>query len=193
MPRARNAAIFPESALPQQFLIDRTTIMKKLLVSIAVMLAPVLCKATPPTDESIMRLFHAMKAESMIDGMYAGLEPTIRQSIAQAMAGGNLTEQQKIVLSRVPERMSEVLRIELRWEKMLPMMLGIYRSSYDQAEIDGLIVFYTSPIGQSYVSKMPKVMQETTVATQQYMLAVYPRLRAAMNQLYIEANLQPPR
>lgn len=37
------------------------------------------------------------------------------------------------------------------------MQLRIQRESFDQVEIDGLIQFYRSPIGQSLVRKIPVV------------------------------------
>ena len=107
--------------------------MKKLLISIAIVLSPVFCAAAPPTDVSIMRLFKAMETESMIDSVYSAMEPMIQQSMAQATAGRPLTEEQKNVLDSAPQRMGEVLRAELNWQKMLPLMMDVYRTSFDQA------------------------------------------------------------
>lgn len=166
--------------------------MKKLLVSFTIMLSPLLCTAAPPTDESIMRLFKTMESESMVDGIYGAMEPMIRRSVDQLAARHTLTDEQKMVLDRMPQRLSAVLRTELSWEKMLPMMIDIYRTGFDQAEIDGLNAFYASPIGQSYIKKMPKVMHETMLVTQKMMEQITPRITAAMVQLLAEAKLPPP-
>ena len=74
---------------------------------------------------------------------------------------------------------------------MRPIYLGIYRETFDQAEIDGLIAFYRSPIGQSFVRKMPAVVQRSMAVTQTQMQVVMPKLHDAMNQVLREARLPP--
>lgn len=167
--------------------------MKKLLAALALSFTALGCLAAPPSDESIRTLFKVMKAESLLDSVYANLEPAMRQGMAQAAAGKTLNEEQKRVLERAPQRLSEVLRSELSWAKMEPMQIAIYRDSFDQAEVDGLIEFYKSPLGQSFVNKMPMVTQKAMTAMQVYMQQVMPRIRAAMEEVLAEARLAPPK
>lgn len=47
---------------------------------------------------------------------------------------------------------------------MEPIQIPIYRETFEQAEIDGLIAFYGSPVGQAFVNKMPTVSQKGIVA-----------------------------
>jgi hypothetical protein len=84
--------------------------------------------------------------------------------------------------------MSELIRTELSWVKMEPMQIRIYRESFDQAEIDGLIQFYRSPVGQSFVSKMPVVTQKAMAEMQVYMQQVMPKMQAAMQEMTAEVK-----
>jgi uncharacterized protein len=141
------------------------------------------CQAATPSDASIRTLFAEMKAESITDGMYAQFEPMMRQAITQATAGKEPTPQQQKLVELYPKRMGELMRTELSWAKMEPVQLKIYRESFDQSEIDGLIEFYRSPAGRSYTSKMPAVTQRTMVEMQAFMLQVMPKLQAAMLEM----------
>lgn len=167
--------------------------MKKTLVAITLSLGAMGCFAAPPSEESLRTLFKVMKAESLLDSVYASLEPAMRQGMAQAAAGKVLNEEQKRVLERAPQRLSEVLRSELSWAKMEPLQIAIYRDSFEQAEVDGLIEFYKSPLGQSFVNKMPMVTQKAMTAMQAYMQQVMPRVQAAMQEVLAEAKLAAPK
>jgi hypothetical protein len=109
------------------------------------------------------------------------------------VAGQVLSDEQKRVLELAPQRISAVMRAELSWDKMLPIQMAIYRESFDQAEVDGLTEFYRSPIGQSFINKMPVVTQKAMVATQAYLQQVIPKLKAAMDQVLSEAKIAAPK
>lgn len=167
--------------------------MKKTFTSIALSLSALVCCAAPASDESIRTLFAVMKAEALMESIYASVEPALRQSMAQAAQGKVLSDEQKKVMDRAPQRMSEVMRNELSWKKMEPMQIAIYRETFDQSEIDGLIDFYKTPVGQSYVNKMPVVTQKAMTAMQVQMQQVFPKIKAAMDELLAEAKLAPPK
>ncbi|WP_066272547.1 DUF2059 domain-containing protein [Hydrogenophaga palleronii] len=145
--------------------------------------------AAPPSDASIATLLTVTQANKMVETMYGNMEQTIRQAMQQATAGKTLTAEQARVIELAPARLANVLREEVTWAKLEPSMVQIYRDTFDQAEIDGLIAFYQSPIGQSFVTKMPIVMQRSMEASQTQLQAFLPKLQAAMEQVMKEAKL----
>jgi len=168
----------------------KRTLMRKLISLLALSGCSLAAVAAPPSDESILTLFKVMKAESLLDSVYATLEPAMKQSMEQAAAGKTLNAEQRRVLELAPQRLSQVLRTELSWEALQPIQVSIYRESFDQDEINALIAFYKSPIGQSFVNKMPLVTQKAMAATQSHMQHVIPKLKAAMDEVLAEAKLR---
>ena len=162
--------------------------MRKLLTVLLLSFSPLLALATPASEASIVTFLKVTKAESLIESVYASMEPAMRQTIAQATAGKPLNDQQKKVLELAPKRLSAVLRAELSWEKMQPLYIAIYRENFDQNEIDALIAFYSSPIGQSFVSKMPIITQRAMVSMQTFMQNVTPKIEAAMREILFEVT-----
>ena len=162
--------------------------MKNLFAALSLSFVALSSIAASPTDESIRTLFSVMKAESIVDGMYAAMEPAMRQGMAQATGGREPTLEQKKIMDRFPQKMSELMRTELSWSKLEPIQIKIYRESFEQAEIDGLIDFYRSPIGQSFIAKMPIVTQKAMAEMQNYMQQVMPKVQAAMQELIIEVR-----
>jgi hypothetical protein len=165
----------------------------KLVLACAALLAAPAVWAAPPSDESLRTLFRVMNASSMLDAAYAQLEPAMRQGMNQAAAGKPLHDEQRKVLDLAPQRLSALMRAELSWEKLEPIQMQIYRESFEQFEIDGLIAFYSSPAGQAFVNKMPVVMQKSMTLMQGTMQQLAPKLQASMQQILEEAKLAPPR
>ena len=135
------------------------------------------------------KLLAVTRSEAMVDGMYAAMEPAIRQGMRTAVAGKVLTPEQQRFVEIMPTRIAAVMRKELTWASMKGAVVQVYLASFDQTEVDGLIAFYQSPVGQSMVAKMPAVMQRSMQIGQAQMQAVFPQLMAEMQAALAEAKL----
>lgn len=147
--------------------------------------------AAPPTDESIGELLVLTRSESLLQQVHASVDQAIRQGLAQDVAGRTLTDAQRVAIEAAPARIGAVFRSEMSWDKMRPLYVAIYKESLDQAEVDGLVAFYKSPVGQAVVAKLPAVMQRTMAVTQLQMQALMPKIDAAMKEALQDAKLPP--
>jgi uncharacterized protein len=154
-------------------------------------LSSTVCWSAAATRESILMLLEVTKAESMIDQAYASVEQLIKQSLAQESAGRTVTDEQRRLLDLMPAKIGALMRDEMSWTKMQPIYVGIYQETFTQEEIDGLIAFYRSAVGQSFVSKMPAVMNRSMAVMQVQMQTLMPKLKRAMEDLVREAKLPP--
>lgn len=145
--------------------------------------------AAPPSEASVLKLLEAAQSHKMLDNMYANLDQTMRQSLQAVVSGKILTPEQKRVIDMAPARLATVMRKEMTWDSLRPAVIQIYRDTFDQTEIDGLIAFYESPTGKAFVAKTPLVMQRSMVATQEQMKALVPKLQAEMKEVMREAKL----
>ena len=145
--------------------------------------------AAPPTEASVERLLTLTRAEAVLDQVYASLEQSMRQGMLAATAGRNLTPEQQRMVELAPARLAAVMKQELSWATVKADHVEVYRSSFDQAEIDGLIAFYEGPIGQAFVAKMPVVVQKSMQASQARLQSFVPRLQSAMRDTLREAGI----
>lgn len=146
--------------------------------------------AAPATLESVENLLVATKVESTIDTMYTSLEQMMRQGMAQSTQGKPLSAEQQRIIDGMPAKFVAVMREELNWPKMKPLYIQLYRDTFDQEEVEGLLVFYASPAGKAFVDKMPLVMQKSMTLTQTLMQTLGPKMAAAMKEAMAEAKLQ---
>jgi hypothetical protein len=163
--------------------------MKKILAGFSLVICAFSALAAEPSDASIEKLLSVMRAESLMDSVYGSLEQNKRQGIAQATAGQQLSDEQKRVLESAPKKFAQVVREELTWANLKPMYIQIYKESFDQEDIDGLIAFYSSKVGQNYLNKMTATMQKTMTAVQQRMGPMMKKMGEAMKAAVEEAKL----
>jgi hypothetical protein len=76
-----------------------------------------------------------------------------------------------------------VLKEQFTWDKLEPMYQRIYQKSFSQDEVNGMIAFYKTPAGQSVVSKMPLVMQNTMGETMKMMGPMMQRIQAMQQEV----------
>ena len=65
----------------------------------------------------------------------------------------------------------------------------MYRSTFEQDEIDGLVSFYQSPIGQAFIAKMPIIAQKSMGIAQQQIQTLIPRMQRAVEQALKDAKV----
>ncbi len=166
-----------------------STSQTSILWALPLLASPLLSIAAPPSDESLLSLFRLTKAEAQVEETRAQLEQQLQKAMAQASKGKPMTEDQEAVVKAAPRRFAAVMGEFLNWQKLQPIQMGVYRDAFDQEEIDGLIAFYSSPIGQRVVDKIPRATQSVAVAMQQTLLAVVPRLQEEVRNILVEAKL----
>ena len=71
------------------------------------------------------------------------------------------------------------------WNKMFA---DVYASVFTAEEIDGLIKFYQSPLGQKLLSKEPELTKATMQKMQVEMAKIMPKLQANMAKAITEAS-----
>ena len=144
---------------------------------------------SPVSPERVEALLALTKPESSLSAMYDGLEQAMRAGMQQAVEGKELTAEQQRVLDAAPAKLMNVLREELNWARMKPLIVQIYAESFSQEEVEGLIEFYGSPAGKAFIGKMPEVMQRSMQAGQSLAQQAMPRVQDAMKQILEEAKL----
>jgi uncharacterized protein len=146
--------------------------------------------AAPASPASVEQLLVLTRADQVMDIMYAGLEQNMRQGMTAMVGNRTLTPEQQQFLQALPAKLSQVMRQELSWNVLKPVFLSAYAETFDQEEIDGLIAFYQSPIGQRFAAKQAPLAQRSAAATQQLMMSVMPKMQGAMEAAMKEAGLR---
>lgn len=144
--------------------------------------------SAPPTSASIEALLAATKSEALIAKTSADLERNMQAAVQATLQGRQPTPREQQAIDQMTRESAALLRKELGWTTMRPIMVQIYQSTFTQEEVDGQIAFYRTPVGASVVDKMPAVMQATMVATQQSLARLMPQLQAIVKKTIAETK-----
>lgn len=122
------------------------------------------------------QLFALLHMDRMMDQLMAGVKSQIQQ-IVQTMPGSDqATPEQKKQITDFQQRVLTVVNDKLGWKALEPDFITLYASTYTEEELDGIIGFYKSPVGQKMLDKTPELMTKSTQITQQKMREVQPQL-----------------
>ena len=87
---------------------------------------------------------------------------------------------------RIVSMQGEIMDIvakELEWDKLKEDYISIYADVFTKEELEGIIAFYKTPVGQKFIKKQPELMQKSMEITQKQMTTIMPKIQKAMQDL----------
>lgn len=161
--------------------------LNRLLCAAALVLAAHGVQAAEPSEASLETLMVVTRAERNIDAVFSAMQPMLKRMRTEMMPGTLSAEEEKR-LDAMEAKMLGVIRDELSWAKLKPLTMQIYRESFTQSEVDGLIAFYQTPAGQAFIEKMPLVMQKSMMMTQSRMKPMMERIQQIAQEAAAEGG-----
>ena len=122
------------------------------------------------------QLFMLLRMDTMMDQLMNGVKKQVQQ-ITESMPGADqATPEQKKQMTDFQQRVMDVVNQKIGWKALEPDFINLYASTYTEEELDGIVAFYKSPIGQKMIEKTPELMAKSTQITQQKMSELQPQL-----------------
>jgi hypothetical protein len=109
-------------------------------------------------DARIEEFLTIIKASSLQDQIYNQLGQQIdRATLGLAQQAGIPGPEQRSATADLQAKMLDAMKEFMSWDKLKPGMVEAYRNAYSEDELDGMVAFFKSPIGQAYLAKSPLV------------------------------------
>ena len=162
--------------------------MKKILIAFVLGLLCASSFAQTPSDASIDELLMLSKVNQIADAVMVPMEQMMRQNIAAFQQGKQVTSQERQSIENFIPKAMQIARDELAFNNLRNLYIEIYKATFTQEEVDGLIIFYKTPAGLALVNKMPAIAQKTMTLIQAKIQPMNVRMQAAMKQAMDEAK-----
>lgn len=168
--------------------------MNKVKLVVTVLIIGLICaagssvKANPDGNsyyDSVEELLLLMKMDETLERSFAQIRPIMIQQF-QETTGRELTPEQGEVMGKYLGRLFDVMAEEMSWEKLKVDFIQIYMSVYTEEEIQALIGFYQTPVGQKTVEKTPFLLEQSMEISQKYMLSTLPKIQAIAEEMKAE-------
>ena len=126
--------------------------------------------------EALVKL---MDTESMMDGIYN----QVNQLTDSFSDDSGLSEEQIQIKDKYMQKITALMKVEMGWEKFKEPTIAIYTKHFTQAELQGMVDFYQSEVGQSMVKKLPDAMAESFQQIQPIMINVMPQIQKLSREM----------
>jgi hypothetical protein len=147
------------------------------LASVAVLAAtPSAAQETRPTEASVRRVLAAAHLDTTLDSYSTQIETSMRAAMQHELAGQSLNAEQSTIMNHMQDKLVALMREEMDWKRMEPQIIELYRNTFTQREVNGMLAWYTSPIGKSVVAKEPLVTQQVSDYAQERVQDLVPKL-----------------
>lgn len=142
--------------------------------------------ATPASDGSIKQLLTVTKAQRLLNSMHAQVNALMDNSIRMELKGKQPTAKQQKAIKHMKTQMIAILQQGMSWKKLEPVYIRLYKDSFTEEEIKGMLAFYKTAAGQAVINKMPLLMRKTMVEIQQMSAGMAPQMQKVQQEFASE-------
>lgn len=117
--------------------------------------------AAPAGENSIKQLLVVTQAQKLADNMQTQINSQMNNMIQQALKGKTPNAKQQKAISNMKNKVTAFMQKEFAWEKLEKMYIRLYKESFTEEEVTGMLSFYKTTAGKAVINKMPVLMQKS--------------------------------
>lgn len=127
------------------------------ILALPLLLLPFAAHAVDTHEAAAKALLEALQMRELHEAQLDQLYPEML-ALSEDMG---MPETDRESYQKIYGRMVDLMREELSWEKLEPVLAEAYVRVYTEAELWELAAFFRSPLGQKYAERTPQLMAET--------------------------------
>ena len=140
---------------------------------------------------------HAAEAERFLqlaraDKLAVPVYAQVQQMFAKRFAESGEPAPKKALLEAYQAKANAELDRVVAWDKLKPDMVKLYTSNFSEQELQELISFYQSPVGQKVLEKMPMLTEKAARLTQGKLQAAVPQVNKLLADMTAELEPKKP-
>lgn len=132
--------------------------------------------------EKAEQLFALMHMEQTYGQLMTQLTDQTDQMTRQILPDEGMTEEQRTQLTVFKGKVNKLLTDTMSWTVLEPDYVKLYADTYTEEDLDGIIAFYRSPVGQKMLSTTPTLLKASSSIAMTHMGTVEPKLRQMMDE-----------
>ena len=131
----------------------------------------------PASEASVKKLIEITQSKQLIDNMQTQMDSMMRSTMKKMIGNKTLSPEQEAIIEDMQKQIVTAFASDMNWETLEPDFIDIYRKSFTEDEVTGMLDFYRTPAGQAVIKKMPVVMKYSMEMMQNRMIAVMPKIQ----------------
>jgi hypothetical protein len=142
----------------------------------ALALQPAFADSPQPSEKSVLQLLQLMHTHQILENTGAQMDETMKRSMQAATAQLQLSPEQEKIRDEYQAKMVAIVKDALSWSVLEPTLVQAYQNTFTVEEVNAMLKFYDSPVGQSVGAKLPAVNQQMAQLTQQRLRDLIPKM-----------------
>lgn len=134
-------------------------------------------KNDPKMDLAI-ELLALMDMDQIIEATRGQIESMIAAQIDQVAE----CDAMRPAIKDFSRDMGALVTTQLSADAFMPQIAQIYVDVFTENELEAVLAFYRSPVGEKMLTKMPELMQRSMAISQAQVTALMPRIEAAATE-----------
>jgi len=133
---------------------------------------------SPQRTAKAEELMSLLNIDKNMQGAFAQVE----KMQAQMMDSKNLPPEAKEKQAKMRKKIFEATEEIFNWETLKPAFIQIYAETFTDEELQGMIDFYKTPLGQKWIEKQPQLQAATMQKMQSIMIDAQPKIQEAIKK-----------
>ncbi len=140
----------------------------------------------------IGEMFTIMRIDQGIAQLVNQQSVQIQRALSAMAAQGKFSAAQQKDTDVFGQKVLGIVKDGINWAKVKPQFVDIYAATYTEQDIDGMLAFYRSPVGQKMLQSQATLSAKSQAVAQQQMQELQPKLRDAFDQFKKEMQVKYP-
>lgn len=85
--------------------------------------------------------------------------------------------------AQMRKTINDEVKAIMSWETVKPLFISIYAETFTAEELQGMITFFKTPIGQKWIEKQPQLQMATMQKMQSVMMEAQPKIQEAIKRV----------
>jgi len=153
------------------------------VIVVVMVVAPGAARADEASKQAkVKELFATMRMEHLLDQMLNSIQRQVVAVAQMSPDAENMTPAQKKLTNQFVNQSMKIVSDSVGWAAIEPEYVKLYAATYSEEEIDGILAFYKSPVGQKMLEMTPKLSSGGMDIVQSRMGEFQPKIKALQEE-----------
>lgn len=124
-----------------------------------------------------------MEVDKNIEKNFEMIKQMQMDQIKNMKPAEELSREDSEKISLMQGKVMDAIAKGLGWDNLKGDYIAIYADVFAKEELEGLITFYKTPVGQKLIKKQPELMQKRFEVSQKQMATIMPKIQEVMEDM----------
>ena len=124
-----------------------------------------------------------MEVGKNIERTFEMMKQTQMDQVKNISLPKELSKEDSEKIASMQGNVMDIIAKEMGWDKIKEDFIDNYVDVFTKEELEGMIAFYKTPVGQKFIKKQPELMQKSMEISQKQITTIMPKIQRAIQDM----------